>query len=77
MEKDSCLVDSCTARSILRATKYFHTLNRRSDNGLTIVGRDAMIVGSGRATITFPNHTQVTIEEVLLYLNSTRTLIET
>jgi hypothetical protein len=34
-----------------------------------------MIVGSGRATITFLNGTQVTIEDILLYLNSTHTLI--
>jgi hypothetical protein len=42
---------------------------------LTIVGRDATIVGSDRATITFPNDTQVTIEDALLYPDSTRTLI--
>jgi hypothetical protein len=35
---------------------------------LTIAGRNATIV-------TFPNGTQVTIEDALLYLNSTRTLI--
>jgi hypothetical protein len=34
-----------------------------------------MIVGSCRATITFPNGTQVTIEDALVYPNSTRTLI--
>jgi hypothetical protein len=33
-----------------------------------------MIVGSGRATITFLNGTQVTIEDALLYPNFTRTL---
>jgi hypothetical protein len=38
-------------------------------------GCDAMIVGSGRATITFPNGTQVTIDDALLYPDSTRTLI--
>jgi hypothetical protein len=42
---------------------------------LTIAGRDATIVSSGQATITFPNGTQVMIEDVLLYLDSTRTLI--
>jgi hypothetical protein len=42
---------------------------------LTIVGRDATIVGSGRATIRFPNGTQVTINDALLYPNSTRNLI--
>jgi hypothetical protein len=42
---------------------------------LTIVGRDAMIVGSKRVTITFPNGTHVIIEDALLYPDSTRTLI--
>jgi hypothetical protein len=42
---------------------------------LTIAGRDATIVYSGRATMTFPNSTQVTIENALLYPDSTRTLI--
>jgi hypothetical protein len=42
---------------------------------LTIVGRDATIAGSGRATITFSNSTQVTIEDVLLYPDSTHTII--
>jgi hypothetical protein len=34
-----------------------------------------MIVGSGRATRMFPNGTQVMIENALLYLDSTHTLI--
>jgi hypothetical protein len=42
---------------------------------LTITERDAMIVGSGRATIMFPNGTQVMIEDALLYPDSTHTLI--
>jgi hypothetical protein len=75
MEEEMCLVDSWTTNSILRETKYFQTLTRRSGNVLTIAGRNAMIVGSGRATITFSNGTQVTIEDALLYPNSTHTLI--
>jgi hypothetical protein len=70
-----CLVDNCTTNSILREKKYFQILTQRSINVLTIAGRDAMIVGSRRVTITFPNGTQVTIEDALLYPNSTRTLI--
>jgi hypothetical protein len=70
-----CLFDSCTTNSIFRETKYFQTLTRRSKNVLTIAERDAMIVGFERATITFPNDTQVTIEDALLYPNSTHTLI--
>jgi hypothetical protein len=49
MEEEMCLVDSCTINSILRETKYVQTLTRRSRNVLTIPGRDATIVGSGRA----------------------------
>jgi hypothetical protein len=75
MEKEMFLVDSCTTNSILREAKYFQTLTRRSINVLTITGSDAMIVGLGRATITFPSGTQVTIEDALLYPDSTRTLI--
>jgi hypothetical protein len=70
-----CLVDSCTTNSILRETKYFQTLTRRSENVLTIAGRDATIVGSERATIMFLNSTQVTIDDALLYPDFTCTLI--
>jgi hypothetical protein len=75
MEEEICLVDSCTTNSILRKSKYFQTLTWRSRNILTIIGRDATIVGSRRATITFPNGTQVTIKDALSYPDSTRTLI--
>jgi hypothetical protein len=75
MEEEMCLVDSCTTNYILRKTKYFRTLTRRSGNILTIAGRDATIVGSRRDTITFSNGTQVMIEYALLYPDSTRTLI--
>ena len=42
---------------------------------LTIAGRDAMIVGSRKATITLPMGTQIHIEEALLYPDSTLTLL--
>ena len=42
---------------------------------MTIVGRDATIVGSGRATIVLPMGTQITIEDALLYPDSKRTLL--
>jgi hypothetical protein len=71
MEEELCLVDSCTTNYILNETKYFHTLNWRSRNVLIIAGCNAMIVFSGRATITFPSGTQVIIEDGLLYPNST------
>jgi hypothetical protein len=55
--------------------KYFQTLTQRSQNILIIAGHDAAIVGSDRATIMFSNGTQVTIEDALLYPDSTLTLI--
>jgi hypothetical protein len=48
---------------------------QRSGNIFTIARRNAMIVSSGRPTIKFPNGTQVTIEDALLYPDSTRILI--
>ena len=42
---------------------------------MTIVGRDATIVGSGRATIVLPMGTQITIEDALLYPDSKHTLL--
>ena len=58
-EEKLCLVDSCTTNSILREMKYFQTLKKREENIMTIVGHDALIVGSGRATITLPMGTQL------------------
>jgi hypothetical protein len=75
MEEELCLMDSCTTNSILREITYFKTLARRFRNILTIARYDAMIVGSRRATITFLNVTQVTINDALLYPDSTCTLI--
>ena len=42
---------------------------------MTIAGRDAMIVGSGRTIIILPKGTQLVIEDALLYPDSTRTLL--
>jgi hypothetical protein len=47
MEEELCLVDSCTTNTILRELKYFQTLKKSKGNVTTIVGRDAIIVGSG------------------------------
>jgi hypothetical protein len=74
-EEELCLVDSCTTNSIPREIKYFQTLKKRDGKVLTIVGRDAMIIGSGRATITLPMGTQIVIEDALMYPDSTRTLL--
>ena len=74
-EDELCLVDSCSTNSILREMKYFQTVKKREGNIMTIAGRDALIVGSGRATITLPRGTQITMEDALLYPDSTRTLL--
>jgi hypothetical protein len=74
IEEEMCLVDSSTTNSILREIKYFQTLTKNRENILTNAGRDAVIVGSGRATITLPMGTMLVIKDALLYLDSTRTL---
>jgi peptide/histidine transporter 3/4 len=74
-EEELCLVDSCTTNSILREIKYFQTLKKKEGNIMTINGKDIVIVGPGRATITLPMGTQITIEDALPYPNSTRTLL--
>ncbi|KAJ1265267.1 hypothetical protein BS78_08G065200 [Paspalum vaginatum] len=68
-------MDSCTTNTILTEIKYFQTLRKREGNVLTIVERDALIVGSGKAIITLPMGTQIVIEDALLYPDSTRTLL--
>jgi hypothetical protein len=42
---------------------------------MTIAGHDTLIVGFGRATIILPMGTQLTIEDALLFPESTRTLL--
>jgi hypothetical protein len=69
------LIDSCATNSIFRETKYFQTFTKRTGNILTVVGRDACIVGSEKATITLYMGTQVIIENALLYPDSTHTLL--
>jgi hypothetical protein len=75
MKEEMCPVDSCTTNTILRETKYFQTLTKRTGNILTVAGCDACIVGSEKATIILSMGTQVTIDNALLYFDSTRTLL--
>jgi hypothetical protein len=75
MEEEMCLVNSYTTNTILRETKYFQTLKKRTGNILTIAGRDTCIVASEKATIILLMGTQVTIKNALLYRDSTRTLL--
>jgi hypothetical protein len=75
MNEEMYLVDSGTTNSILREIKYFETLTKNKRNVLRIVGRGIVIVGSGRATTMLPMGTSITIEDALLYPDSTRTLL--
>jgi hypothetical protein len=67
-----CLVDSYNTNTIIKKTKYFQTLTKRTANILTIAGRDTCIVGSEKPTIILLMGTQVIIENALLYPDSTR-----
>jgi hypothetical protein len=73
--EELCFVDSCTTNSIFREIKYFQTLKKRDEKVLTIAGHDAVIVGSGRATITLPMGTGIVIDDALLYPDYTCTLL--
>jgi hypothetical protein len=75
MEVEMCLVDSSTSNTILSETKYFQTLTKRTKNILTITGRDTCIVGSEKTTIILSMGTHITIKNVLLYPDSSRTLL--
>jgi len=72
---EPCLIDSATTNSILRETKYFQTLLKRTENITTIVSNNGRIVGSGRAIVVLPNGTRIFIEEAFLYPGATRTLL--
>ena len=63
MEKEICLVDSCTTNTILREVRYFPTLTKREGIILIINLRDAMLVGLEKATITLLMGTQINIVE--------------
>ena len=73
--EDICIVDSGTTNTILRETKYFHTIMKNVGSITTIAGSDSCVIGSGKTTITLPMGTQIEIKEALLYPESTRTLL--
>ena len=74
-EEEFCLVDSTATNTILRETKYFQTLKKKTKNITTIVGRNGQFVGCGRAVVVLPNNTSIFIEEAFLYLGAIRTLL--
>ena len=69
------MVDSAATNSFLRETKYFQTLQKRTENILTIAGSNGRIIGYGRATVVLPNNTRITIDKAFLYLGAQRTLL--
>lgn len=73
-EEEICLVDGC-ANLIIRETKYFQTLTKKTGNIMTIAGSDALIVGTGRAVIVLPMGTCITVDDAFLYPESKRTLL--
>jgi hypothetical protein len=74
-EEESCLVDSAATNSILRETKYFQTLRKRTENLLTIAGSNGRVIGSGRAVVVLPNNTRIFIDEAFLYPGAERNLL--
>ena len=74
-EEDYCLVNSAATNSILRDTKYFQTLQKRTENVLTIAKSNGCIIGSGRAVVVLPNDTRIFIDEAFLYPEAERNLL--
>ena len=75
MKKAICIVNNCTTNTKSREIKYFYTLKKRKENGMTIARHNALIVDSGTITVTLPMGTQIVIEDALMYPDSTRTLL--
>jgi hypothetical protein len=61
--EDICIVDSGTTNTILRETKYFHTIMKNVGSITTIAGSYSCVIGSGKATITLPMGTQIEIKK--------------
>jgi hypothetical protein len=74
-EAEICLVDSGTTNTIIRETRYFQTLTKKSGDIMTIVGSNAHIVGTGSATLVLPMGTQIFVKDALLYPDSKRTIL--
>jgi peptide/histidine transporter 3/4 len=70
-----CLVDSGTTNLILRETRYFQTLTKKTGNIMTIAESNAHIVGTRSATLVLPMGTQIFVKDALLYPSSKRTLL--
>ena len=69
------LVDSATTHTILKDKKFFHTLTKKRRSVTTIAIVNVLIVGSRRASLILPMSIKLIIDDVLLYPQSTRTLL--
>ena len=74
-EEEICLLDSATTNTILRETRYFQTLTKKTGNIMTIAGSNAHIVGTGSATLVLPMGTQIFVKDAILYPDAKRTLL--
>jgi peptide/histidine transporter 3/4 len=74
-EAEICFVDNGTTNTILRETRYFQTLTKKSGNIMTIARSNTHIVGTGSATLVLPMGPQIFVKDALLYLDSKRTLL--
>jgi hypothetical protein len=74
-EAEICLVDNGTTNTILRETRYFQTLTKKSGNIMTITGSNARIVVTGSSTLVLPMGTQIFVKDALLYPDSKRMLL--
>ena len=75
INKDVCLLDSATTRSILHDKEYFTNLTLRNANIHTISRLVKIIEGSGHAIIMLPNGTTLHLEDALLSSRSNRNLL--
>jgi len=66
--EEPCLVDSAATNSILRDTKYFQTLQKRTENILTIAGSNGCIISSGRL-VEPPLYSLTILESLLMKLS--------
>ena len=62
-DKNLCLVDSATTRTILKDLKYFSYLRIQITNVSTICGSASFIEGFKRAYITLPRRTKFVINK--------------
>ena len=70
-----CLVDSATTHTILKDRKFFHTLIEKRRSVTIIANDNVLIVSFGKASLILSMGIELVIDDVLLYPQSTRTLL--